>query len=93
MTLNYKTLRNKILGCFNGKNAGGVLGAPFEQLSRRTNDVSFYIQENINCNPPANDDLDLQLVWLYAAEKYGTKLDSHILAECWNSFITPDWAE
>ena len=93
MTLNYKTLQNKILGCFNGKNAGGVLGAPFEQMPRGTHSVNFYVQENINCNPPANDDLDLQLVWLYAAEKYGTKLNSHILAEYWNSFITPDWAE
>ena len=34
--LNYTTLRDKILGCFNGKNAGGVLGAPFEQLPRGT---------------------------------------------------------
>lgn len=93
MALDYKVLRNKILGCFNGKNAGGVLGAPFEQLPRGVNDVTFYIQENINQNPPANDDLDLQLVWLYAAEKYGTRTDSHKLAECWNSFITPDWAE
>ena len=74
--LNYSVLKDKILGCFNGKNAGGVLGAPFEQLSRRTNDVSFYVQENINGNPPPNDDLDLQLVWLYAAEKYGARVNS-----------------
>lgn len=93
MKLDYKTLRDKILGCFNGKNAGGVLGAPFEQLPRGTNDVSFYIQENLDCNPPANDDLDLQLVWLYAAEKYGKEVSSHELCECWNTFITPDWAE
>ena len=91
--LDYKILRNKILGCFNGKNAGGVLGAPFELMPRGTHDVTFYAQKNINCNPPANDDLDLQLVWLYAAEKYGARVNSHILAECWNSFITPDWAE
>ncbi len=93
MTLNYNTLKNKILGCFNGKNAGGVLGAPFEQLPRGTHNVNFYIQENLDCNPPPNDDLDLQLVWLYAAEKYGARLNSHHLAECWNTFITPDWAE
>ena len=93
MTLNHRELKNKILGCFNGKNAGGVLGAPFEQLPRGTNDVKFYVQENLNCNPPANDDLDLQLVWLVAAERYGAQVDSHILAEHWNTFITPDWAE
>lgn len=91
--INYATLKDKILGCINGKNSGGVLGAPFECLSRRTNDVKFYAQENINQNPPPNDDLDLQLVWLYAAEKYGARVCSHDLAECWTSFITPDWAE
>ena len=91
--LNYTTLREKILGCFNGKNAGGALGAPFELLPRGIHDVSYYVQENIEGNPPPNDDLDLQLVWLYAAEKYGARVNSHNLAECWTSFITPDWAE
>ena len=87
MTLNHQELKNKILGCFNGKNAGGVLGAPFEQLPRGTHDVKFYAQENLNCNPPANDDLDLQLVWLVAAERYGAQVNSHLLAEHWNTFI------
>ena len=91
--LNYATLKDKILGCFNGKNAGGVLGAPFEHNARGVNDATFYIQENINGNPPPNDDLDLQLVWLYAAEKYGKAVNSHNLADCWTTFITPDWAE
>ncbi len=93
MTINHNELKNKILGCFNGKNAGGVLGAPFEQLPRGTHDVKFYVQENLNCNPPANDDLDLQLVWLVAAERYGAQVNSHVLAEHWTTFITPDWAE
>lgn len=93
MALDYKMLKNKILGCFNGKNAGGVLGAPFELMPRGTHNVNFYVQENLDCNPPPNDDLDLQLVWLYAAEKYGARVNSHHLAECWNTFITPDWAE
>ena len=30
MTLTYEILKDKILGCWNGKNAGGVLGAPYE---------------------------------------------------------------
>ena len=93
MNLNYSVLKNKILGCFNGKNAGGVLGAPFEIKSRGINNVEFYVQPDLNKNPPPNDDLDLQLVWLFAAEKYGSRVNSHILAEYWNTFITPDWAE
>ena len=28
--MNRKILRDKILGCFNGKNVGGTLGAPLE---------------------------------------------------------------
>lgn len=28
MNLDFQTLKDKILGCWNGKNIGGVLGAP-----------------------------------------------------------------
>lgn len=92
MNLDFQTLKDKILGCWNGKNIGGVLGAPFE-LKRGTFDTNFYVQENLEGNPPPNDDLDLQLVWLAAAEKYGRQLNADILAEYWLTFITPDWAE
>ena len=30
ISMNRKLLRDKILGCFNGKNVGGTLGAPLE---------------------------------------------------------------
>lgn len=91
MLLEFETLKDKILGCWNGKNAGGVLGAPFEG-KRQINNVSFYTQD-INENPPANDDLDLQLVWLNAIEKFGRAVDSSILGEFWVSYIIPNWAE
>lgn len=85
-------LRDKILGCWNGKNVGGVLGGPYEEYPRTTHDVHFYAQD-INGNPPGNDDLDLQLVWLNAVEKYGKKTDAHILANYWLSYIVPNWSE
>lgn len=44
-------------------------------------------------NPPANDDLDLQLVWLNAVERFGNKVNASILGEYWLSFVTPDWVE
>ena len=67
MKLNYETLRDKILGCWQGKNAGGTLGAPFEG-KRGISDITWYQQKDIENNPPANDDLDLQIAWLHAVE-------------------------
>jgi len=92
MKLNYKDLKNKINGCFNGKNIGGTLGAPFECL-RQINDVDFYVQKNIDRNPPPNDDLDLQIVWLNAAMKFGSEIDQNVISEYWLTYIYPRWSE
>jgi ADP-ribosylglycohydrolase len=92
MTLTYEILKDKILGCWNGKNAGGVLGAPYEECPRMTHDVKFYAQD-LHGNPPGNDDVDLQLVFLNAVEKFGKRTDSHILADYWLSHIIPNWSE
>jgi len=91
MQLTFEQLTDKIRGCWQGKNIGGVLGAPFE-AKRGTFDVTFYTQD-LSSGPPPNDDLDLQLVWLHAVEKFGRKVDSSILGDYWLSFITPDWVE
>lgn len=85
------TLKDKIAGCWAGKNIGGILGGPFEAL-RQINNVTFYTQD-LSEGLPGNDDLDLQLVWLNAVEKYGKNVDAHILAEYWLSYIVPDWVE
>ena len=82
--LNSKELKDKIQGCWEGKNIGGVFGAPFE-MYRGLVDAKFYTQD-LSASVPPNDDLDLQLIWLNAAEKYGTALNSDILAEFWTSF-------
>ena len=58
--LNSEEYRDKLLGCFLGKNIGGTLGAPFE-WKRQVNQVSFYTQE-LDGNPLPNDDLDIQLL-------------------------------
>lgn len=92
MELSYQILYDKIMGCWNGKNIGGVLGAPLEG-KRGVFDLQFYLQEDMDGNPPPNDDLDLQLVWLAAAEKYGQQLTPEILGEYWLTFITPHWNE
>lgn len=91
MKLTYTELKNKIAGCWNGKNIGGCLGAPYEG-PRRINNVTFYDQAVID-NPPANDDLDLQILWLNAVERYGKFVDSHLLSELWLSYVIPNWVE
>ncbi len=91
MVLSFEELKDKIKGCWTGKNIGGVLGAPFE-CYRQVNDVSFYVQD-LKGNPPPNDDLDLQLVWLNAVEKFGRQVDASILGEYWLSYIIPHWVE
>ena len=91
MVLTYAEYRDKVLGCFNGKNIGGTLGAPFECL-RGVFDLDFYTQE-LNGDPFPNDDLDLQLVWLNAVEQYGRHIDGITLGEYWINYITPHWGE
>lgn len=91
MIMNYKEYRNKVLGCWMGKNIGGTLGAPFE-WKRQINDVKFYIQE-LDGNPLPNDDLDLQLVWLVALEEIGLDINAITLGDYWMHYITPHWAE
>lgn len=44
MQLSFETLADKIRGCWQGKNIGGILGAPFEGY-RQINDVKFYTQD------------------------------------------------
>lgn len=91
MHISFDTLADKIRGCWQGKNIGGILGAPFEGY-RKVNSVSFYTQDLEKGLPP-NDDLDLQLVWLNAVEKFGRGVNASILGDYWLTFIIPDWVE
>ena len=81
MVLDFKTYQDKVIGCWVGKNIGGVLGAPFEGL-RQFNDVDFYAQD-LTMGPPPNDDLDLQIAWLAAVERYGRNVNASILGDSW----------
>lgn len=91
MWMNVKDFREKVEGCWMGKNIGGTLGAPFEGR-RGVVDIDFYTQDLAGKALP-NDDLDLQLVWLNVAEKYGRATNGSILGEYWHSFIVPNWSE
>lgn len=91
MQITEKDLKNKILGCWFGKNIGGTLGAPFE-WRRQLNDVKFYTH-NIDGDPLPNDDLDIQLLWLIAMEQNGVGLNAAQLSHYWEVCVTPHWAE
>ncbi len=91
MKLNFDTYKDKVMGCWAGKNIGGVLGAPFEGI-RQVNELDYYTQD-LSMGPPPNDDLDLQIVWLAAVERYGRNVNASILGEYWLSFVIPNWVE
>ncbi|MCX6984319.1 MAG: ADP-ribosylglycohydrolase family protein [Lentisphaerae bacterium] len=85
--INLDEYRDKVLGCWTGKNIGGTLGAPFE-CKTEMNDITFYTQD-LGGSPAPNDDLDLQLVWLLAVETEGLyKLSPRLLGEYWMNYIT-----
>ena len=89
--LSLESYRDKLMGCFLGKNVGGTAGAPLEWL-RQVNDFKFYLQE-LDGNPLPNDDLDIQLLWLIALEERGLDIDAKTLGEYWLTFVTPHWSE
>ena len=92
MRLNQNDYRNKLLGCWLGKNVGGTLGAP-DEWQRRVNNVTFYKQPDLNGNPMPNDDLDIQLLWIHAMEQKGINVTSQRLAEYFCHYVVPFWAE
>ncbi len=90
MNMKFEEYYDKVAGCYIGKNIGGTLGAPFE-CYRGEYDVTWFMQDI--SDPIPNDDLDLQLVWLRAVELEGAKIDSHVLAEYWNTYVSATLSE
>lgn len=90
--INLAAYRDKVLGCWTGKNIGGTIGGPFEG-KKEMNNASFYTQK-LDGKPTPNDDLDLQLIWLLAAEENGVfHLNERLLGEYWLTYITGSWNE
>lgn len=91
MKLSIQDYKDKVRACWLGKNIGGTLGTPFEGV-RGVFDVKGYTHD-LSKGALPNDDLDLQLVFLRAAEEYGTRVDAHILGEYWMNQIIAHWDE
>ncbi len=90
MELKFKDYYDKVYGCYSGKTIGGTLGAPFE-CHRGVFNVDYYVQDT--SRPVPNDDIDLQLVWLRAVELERGRIDSHVLAEYWATYISASLCE
>jgi ADP-ribosylglycohydrolase len=89
--LNEEELRDRIYACWLGKNIGGTLGMPFEGKTE-INNISFYTNLKPN-EPSANDDLDLQILWLKAMEENEGHVNAYTLGKYWLKYVPVDWNE
>ncbi len=82
---------DKLYACWIGKNIGGTLGTPYEGTCDFLDIKGFASPSG---EPLPNDDLDLQLVWLFAMEEVGARsFSANVLAEYWMNCIPPHWNE
>ena len=86
--MKFSTYYDKVRACWLGKNIGGTLGMPHEG-HRGVFDLSYYTHDLSGGSFP-NDDLDLQLVALLAAERHGCSLNAEILGEYWLTYVPCD---
>ncbi len=83
--------RDRVNGCWLGKNIGGTLGMPME-WERSKNSVTYYTHD-ITGEPLPNDDLDIQILWLLAMEEHGVHIDAKKLGEYFNEYMIFTHAE
>ena len=93
LTINEAEFRDRVYACWLGKNIGGTLGAPFEGKTD-INNITFYTNLKKG-EPAANDDLDLQILWLKAMEENNCRVDAYTLGEYWLKYVPPiaSWNE
>lgn len=83
--------RDRVYACWLGKNIGGTLGAPHECKKEVLNLTYF---DPVPTEAAANDDLDLQLVWLKLLEDKGPDPALQDFAEYWTRYAAPyPWNE
>ncbi|MDT8391606.1 MAG: ADP-ribosylglycohydrolase family protein [Lentisphaeria bacterium] len=82
MTISEEIYRDKVHGCWLGKSIGGTIGGPLEGKTDFFDLPFTYPRETI-----ANDDLDLQLVWLKVLRESGLRITADDLAAAWLDHI------
>jgi ADP-ribosylglycohydrolase len=83
IVLGRKEFRDRVRGCWMGKNIGGTLGGHWEG-KRHTHMLTFY--EPLPDKSAPNDDLDIQLVWLKMLEECGIDPSVRSFAEYWSRY-------
>lgn len=93
IVLSEEVYRDKVMGCYIGKNAGGTLGGPYERKfgSDEMFNVSWY--SHIPEGGIPNDDLEMQLVWLQALQERGPGIRARDLVEYWLNCIAYNFDE
>jgi ADP-ribosylglycohydrolase len=89
--LNENEFRDKVFACWLGKNIGGTLGMPFEGDTNIHN-LTYYTNLK-DGEPSANDDLDLQILWLKAMQEHHAHVDAFTLGRYWLKFVPVNWNE
>ena len=88
--LEYSTYKDKVLGGWVGKCAGGILGAPIEGFKHFNNIANSDKLFETNF---ANDDLDLQVLWLDMLLKKGSKVRGTDFKMHWEKHVDFPWCE
>jgi ADP-ribosylglycohydrolase len=91
LRFNEAEFRDKVHACWLGKAIGGTLGMPFEGVTTPIHLTGLMHQKE--GEPAANDDLDLQLLWLKALEEHDGQVDAVTLARYWTRHVGVDWNE
>lgn len=87
------SFRDKVLGCWLGKNAGGTLGEPLEAKFGRKEMFQVEWYTSLPEGGIPNDDLEMQLIWLQALQDKGPGLNSRDLTEYWLNCIAYNFDE
>lgn len=90
MTITYRQYYDKVLGGWVGKCAGGILGAPIEGY-KTFNEIP--LSDELFANNFANDDLDLQVLWLDMVLKKGPNVREADFTEHWLQHVAFPWNE
>ncbi len=85
--------RDKVKGCWLGKNCGGTLGGPLEEGYGREEPFDVWWYPELKEGGAPNDDLEMQLIWLKALEEVGPGLCAADLAQYWLDCVGYNWDE
>ena len=93
MKIDRKRFRDKVMGCWLGKNAGGTLGEPLEEKFGRKEMFQVDWYPFLPEGGIPNDDLELQLIWLQQLRKKGPGLTAADLVEAWTDCVAYNFDE